>query len=225
MRVGVLIVLLTAFAAAAAAPAALALSRAERISYRVSSDYTKDGEIDPCKYTTAELQTALKNVSPDLRQYASDYPEAIKAAIEQRASGACDEPAPSTGSVPPAATTAPSSLPPAFPTAAATPGATATVAEPPAPDTARLPEPVADDSEALLQRAAAATPDNSAPAPLIGLGLLAVLLALTAALMLTLRRFGAGEGRLAPAYHSWREARWRAGGVWADFRDWLSLGR
>ena len=53
----------------------------------------------------------------------------------------------------------------------------------------------------------------------------AILLALTAALVLAVRRLGRGEGRLAPAYHSWREARWRAGGVWADFRDWLSLGR
>jgi hypothetical protein len=99
-----------------------------------------------------------------------------------------------------------------------------TVAEPPAPPVAEQPAPPSD-STAAIDRAAAASPDNDAPAPLVGLGVLALLLVLTAAMWLALRRYGVGEGRLAPAYHSWREARWRAGGVWEDFRDWLRLGR
>jgi hypothetical protein len=104
------------------------------------------------------------------------------------------------------------------------PPSTSGAADPPSPGTA-IPPASGAPTDTDVERAAAASPANGAPAPLVGLGLLAVLLALTAALLLTVRRLGRGEGRLAPTYHSWREARWRAGGVWADFRDWLSLGR
>ncbi len=223
VRARVLGVLIVALVAAAPARAA---TPAEKIANQVFTDYTKDGRIDPCDYTTQQLQTALDNVEPNVRQYASDYPAAIKQALRFRARGGCDKQAAS-----PAATAAPASPPPATSapvtppagTTAVTPGLPA-VADPPGPGTA-VPSAGGEPSDTAVERAAAATPDNDAPAPLIGLGLLAVLLALAAALLLTIRRLGRGEGRLAPAYHSVREARWRAGGVWADFRDWLSLGR
>jgi hypothetical protein len=207
-----------------AAPAAQA-SSADKTSSKIFADYTKRGRLDACKYTTEELQTALDHVTPDIRQYASDYPDAIKAAISQRAGGGCETDTGGSAPPPPAVTTstpAPTPTPTAAPTTTTTAGRK--VAEPPAPPLVAPPTPPAD-STAAIDRAAAASPDNDAPAPLVGLGVLAVLLALTAAMVLALRRYGLGEGRLAPAYHSWREARWRAGGVWEDFRDWLRLGR
>jgi hypothetical protein len=205
------------------APAA----HARTTSDKIFADYTKRGQLNPCDYTTAELQNALDHVTPDIRQYASDYPDAIKTAISRRAGGACATPD-SGGAPPPAAppavtpTAAPTSQPTAAPTGTA--AADRPIAEPPAP---AQPAPLPQEPGAgpAVERVAAAAPDNGLPAPLVGLGVLAVLLALTAALMLSLRRYGFGEGRLAPAYHSWREARWRAGGVWEDFRDWLRLGR
>ena len=213
-----------------AAPPARAATADEKVANQVFTDYTKDGRIDPCDYTPAELQTALDNVAPNVVQYASDYPAAIRRALRFRARGGCDEDAAAPAA--PAAPGTPAAPPPGAPAtdpaapAAAVPPTTPGVAEPPAPNTA-VPSAgaAAGGPDTAVQRAAAATPDNDAPAPLVGLGLLAILLAMLAAMLLTVRRLGRGEGRLAPAYHSWREARWRAGGVWADFRDWLSLGR
>ena len=54
---------------------------------------------------------------------------------------------------------------------------------------------------------------------------LAFYLACLAALMVAMNRLGVGDERFAGAAHSWREARWRLGGTWEDFRDWLRLGR
>jgi hypothetical protein len=204
---------------ALATPAALANGAT---TYKIFSDYTKDGQIDPCKYSTADLQAALAAVTPDVKQYASDYPGAIKAAIAARASGACDK---KSSAAPPAAVATPTAAPSVEPV---TPGATkqTVIAAPPGP-AGVVPDGEAPEGtgDLALDQAAHRTPSNDAPAPLIGLGILAILLALTAALLVALRRLGFGEGRLAPAYHSWREARWRAGGVWDDFLDWLRVGR
>ncbi len=212
-----------------AAPSAQAATADEKIANQVFTDYTKDGRIDPCDYTTAELETALDNVAPNIVQYASDYPAAIRRALRFRARGECDEDAaaPAAPAAPAPPAPAPGTSGGAAPAAPATslPPTTPGVAAPPAPDAAVPAAAGAGPADTAVERAAAAAPDSDAPAPLVGLGLLAVLLAMLAAMLLTVRRLGRGEGRLAPAYHSWREARWRAGGVWADFRDWLSLGR
>lgn len=207
-----------------AAPAAHALSAGEKLSRKLLREYTVRGRLDPCKYTSAQLQTALDHVTADVRQYASEYPEALKAALSQRAGGACEQDTGGGATVPPPAQTpiTPTPAPTVAPAGTAT--AAATIAEPPGPVVAVTPAPPAE-AGAAVERAVATRPANDAPAPLVGLGILALLLAMTAALMLALRRYGVGEGRLAPAYHTWREARWRAGGVWEDFRDWLRLGR
>ncbi len=59
---------------------------------------------------------------------------------------------------------------------------------------------------------------------LIALGLLA-LAALLTVLALLARQFGWGEERLAGSRHAWGEATYRAGATWADFVDWIRLGR
>jgi hypothetical protein len=198
--------------------------------FQIFSDYTKKGRIDPCKYTTAQLEAALKAVTPDVRQYASDYPGALKDAIAARASGTCDPTAAGGGTTAPTTPAAPPSSAPSTPSGGApapvgAAPAASVVGEPPTPGVATDPAAPVESSGQDLSRAASGTGDNSAPAPLVGLGILAILAALTAALFVALRRLGFGEGRLAPTYHSVREARWRAGGVWAEFRDWLRVGR
>lgn len=58
--------------------------------------------------------------------------------------------------------------------------------------------------------------------------ILAAVVAVLVVLVLLLavaRRFGIGERRLAPLSHALREAAWRVGGTWEDFRDWLRTGR
>lgn len=231
MRRSVINAVLAGVLALALAPVAGAVTPAERILAKIANDYLQDGRLDPCRYTTQQLQAALSSIGPDYRQYASDLPKAIQSAIEDRAGGACDPATAGGVATPaPAATAPPAAVATAAPsTAAVDPVATTatapTIGAAPLPDTAPRPADVSSGTGPALDRAAFARPDNRAPAPLIGMGIVALLLLATAAFAVALRRLGFGEGRLAPAYHSWREARWRAGGVWADFRDWLTLGR
>jgi hypothetical protein len=56
------------------------------------------------------------------------------------------------------------------------------------------------------------------------IGLL-VLSALAWLALVVLGRTGWGEERFAGPRHAWSEARYRAGGVWSDFTDWLRVGR
>ncbi len=215
-----------------AAPAALAAPSADeqKATKLVLNDYVQDGRIDACDYTVEELEAAIAGVTADLRQYASDFPAALRDALAARARGACDAPEP-TPTPAAAATTAPpatggGAAPPA-PKASAEPTPPPTrrvVPDPPAPAlVASVPQAPAPDPG--LERAAATAPANNAPVPLIGLGVLSALALLSVMMLGTLKRLGEGGGRLAPAYHSWREAQWRAGGVWEDFRDWLRFGR
>ena len=208
----------------ALAPAAAAQTEAEqRAAMKVFRDYAPDGEIDPCKHTADELRKAAKTIPPDIEQYAADYPAAIRAAIEARARGECDK-ASATPTPTPAATTPPAATPGAGAPApeAGADGNARVVPEPPAPETT----PVATTStvapaDALATRRAS----SGAPLPVVLLGVLAGLLALMALLAFLLRRAGVGEDRWAGAAHAVREAGWRASGTWADFRDWVRLGR
>src|SRR3954452_17554210 len=57
----------------------------------IFKDFKSDGQVDPCKYTAAQLQRARKDVPPDIEQYAPDFPDALDQAIEARARGRCDK--------------------------------------------------------------------------------------------------------------------------------------
>ena len=224
-----------AVAAAWAAPAQAAGPTPEqKVSYEVYKDYGADGELDPCRYTTQELELALENIGPDQRQYNSDLPRAIRDALTSRARGACvvatATPSPSPSPVPTAAVAVPTTPPPSsgqggpkLPAPTAVPMRTV-VPEPPAPVVAGVASQAALP-QVELDRAAAATPGNDAPVPLIGLGVLSGLVLLGAALLCSLRSLGRPAGRLASQHHAWREASWRVGGVWEDFRDWFATGR
>jgi hypothetical protein len=219
---------------AAGAPAAQASTSPsdQKLTDAIFRDYVKDGTIDACEYTVEELQAAIDGVGPDIRQYASDFPAALRDALNARARGACEEPTPAPTAAPtPAPTVATGgtggTVPPPPPSGPGAPPPLKIqriVPEPPAP-VAVASTPQSDGPDAALERAAATSPGNDAPVPLIGLGVLSALSLLTVMMLGMLKRLGSGEGRLAPAYHSWREVQWRAGGVWEDFRDWLSSGR
>ncbi len=224
MRVRLLIrtLVLIALAATSFPTSAPAATPGQKLAFQIYNDYLPDGKIDPCKYTAEQLKLAQQAIPPDVRQYASDLPGAIQAAIEARARGECADGsaapvAPATSGTP-APTVTPNPTPSAVPTKTVVP-------DPPAPaGGAGLPPPTSS-SDAALERAAAARPANGAPVPLILLGVVAGLFALTALVLLVMKRLGLAEGRLAPVRHSWREASWRLGGTWEDFRDWLRVGR
>jgi hypothetical protein len=66
---------------------------------------------------------------------------------------------------------------------------------------------------------------SSAPAPVIALAIVLVLMAM-AALWWSLTTWRGLEPRwLVGARHAWSEAGYRASGTWAEFTDWVRLGR
>src|SRR5438094_3711369 len=74
----------------------------------VFADYTKDGHVDPCKHSAADLRRARADIPPDIEQYAPDFPEALDAALEARAGGRCERKAkPATAAPAPVAAPAP----------------------------------------------------------------------------------------------------------------------
>src|SRR3954454_24869251 len=95
----------------------------------IFKDFKADGQINPCKYSAAELQKAKKQVPPDIEQYAPDFPDALQAAIEARAKGQCDKKAAAAA---PAAATTPAATPPGATPPAATTAAPAAAAAAPA---------------------------------------------------------------------------------------------
>lgn len=208
----------------ATAPAAQAITPGQQAAFKIYKDYIKDGKVNPCDFSSQELKLALSAIPPDVRQYAYDLPGAIKAAIEARARGECANGAAGTPVAPAASSPGAAALPAPTPTPAPTEIPTKTVVpDPPAPAVGPATPP--PSSDLALERAATASPAGNAPVPLIVLGVLASLLALLALTLVAMRRLGWADGRLAPLAHSWREAWWRFGGTWEDFRDWLRVGR
>jgi hypothetical protein len=53
--------------------------------------YSNTGAIDPCTHSSAELQSALDSVPTDVQQYDPRFAEALKNALNYRASGGCNK--------------------------------------------------------------------------------------------------------------------------------------
>lgn len=56
----------------------------------VYKSYQKAGVVDGCAFSAKQLASAKKGVPPDIDTYAPDFPEALDAALRQRAGGGCD---------------------------------------------------------------------------------------------------------------------------------------
>lgn len=205
----------------------------------VYRDFQKDGAIDACAFTAAQLKKVRDEVPPDIEQYAPDFPAALALAIEQRGSGDCKkaaggtkEPeqqavAPSTGGTggTPATPSAPTQTPSGADTPVQSPVTPATTTPQPAP--APAPAPAAADG--AITKAAEIEPtsgrSDGLPAAVVGLGALAGLLAVLALAWLLARALAWEPGWWPRARHAVQEAGWRASGTWADFTDWVRLGR
>src|SRR4051794_15561416 len=110
------------------------------------------------------------------------------------------------------------------PTVPGAPAPTTSTAAPNAPAPQPAPAPSAAPDPRIGQ-AAQAPDDSGAPPVVVALGVLGALLLLGLALW-GLLRWSAWEPRWAPRWrHAAAEAGWRASLGWADFRDWLRLGR
>ncbi|MEO8689612.1 MAG: hypothetical protein ABI611_15540 [Solirubrobacteraceae bacterium] len=235
--------LLTALPAGAAA-------KFSREPQKVYDDYRSDAAIQPCDHTVATYRRTLEQITPADEEQTPAFRPAVEAALRERARGkrGClrqdspTQPGANGGSAagganggsdttpsPPAQTApapAPAPAPPPASAAPPAPGGTApSVQATPTPTVAPAP-PVANSAPppatapTLLNHPHHGTPTGL----LIALGLLA-LAALLVAFALLARRFGWADERLAGQRHAWGEATYRAGATWADFIDWIRLGR
>jgi cobalamin biosynthesis Mg chelatase CobN len=191
------------------------------------NEYRTTGAVDGCKYSAAELSQAKDQTPKNINDIAPGYPAQLALAAAKRAKGCSASEEKSTSSSTAGAGagtdtgsgsgTGTATQPPATDTGAGAtsqPPATTTIA-PNAPQTAATPAP-----------APAATQSGSSHkgarlALLVLAALVLILLALWAA-----ARWWAWEPHwLVRWRHATAEAGWRASAAWAEFTDWLRLGR
>jgi cobalamin biosynthesis Mg chelatase CobN len=187
-------------------------------------EYRTTGAIDGCKYTAAQLSQAKDQTPKNIKDVAPGYPAQLAVAAAKRAKGCSksEEKAASTSTAAARAGTTDAGAttqPPAASTAGATtqPPATTTIA-PDATTTAATPAP----APAATTAAQSTSSHKGARLALIVLAaLLLMLLALWA-----FARWWAWEPHwLVRWRHATAEAGWRASAAWAEFTDWLRLGR
>ncbi len=216
----------------------------------IYSDYSRDGVIDVCDHTRANLQATLDAIEPDFDRDFPDFREAIEAGIQRHDANKCDSGAEATAT--PAATASPDPQATASPESGDLPApeddsSTDDGGALPPPDDGSLPPddgslPPATDGTGAVPPAATAPPvappvaaaatPTPVPTPVIvsrsNAGKLLVPgiligIALLGGAVLAAMAFG---GRGSPQMrHAWNEAGFRTRGVWADFSDWLRTGR
>jgi cobalamin biosynthesis Mg chelatase CobN len=193
-------------------------------------EYRTTGAINGCGYTAAKLAQAKAQTPKNIKDVAPGYPTQLAVAAAKRAKGCtkAEEKAASTaaaaatgaagtGSTSTGSTGAGAGTTATGATTATQPPATTTIA-PNATTTAATPAPAA----ATQTAAQSTSPHKGARLALIVVGaLLVMLLALWA-----FARWWAWEPHwLARWRHATAEAGWRASAAWAEFTDWLRLGR
>ena len=193
--------------------------------------------LDPCRYSTKELETAKAFVPVDQRQYNAALVGVIDDAIAARAQGVCNKksggsggtgtpaPPPSGGQTP-AAPTAPGATAqqPGTQTPSA-PGQPLPAQAPPTPKAAPTPAPaIAVGNEIAL---ASSTTDivPETPFPMLALAILLGVLALCTIAFGVVRFFAWEPAWAVRMRHATGEAGWRASSTWSDFTDYVRLGR
>jgi hypothetical protein len=188
-------------------------------------EYRTTGAVNGCAYTAAQLAEAKAQTPKNIKDVAPGYPAQLAVAAAKRAKGCtkAEEKAAKTTTAAAGATTGTgTSAPGTTGTGAATqPPATTTIA-PTATTTAAAPAPVPAPATTTAPATGSSTSHKGARLALIVIGaLLVMLLALWA-----FARWWAWEPQwLARWRHATAEAGWRASAAWAEFTDWLRLGR
>lgn len=211
------------------------LARADAAYDRVAAAYAAaGGQLEACTFTRADLQAAVDGIPAELKDVVPDLRRAIEDGIRAHDDGDCEgveptstsgaEPAPAAGAPPvttPTAPADPDAAPDGAATAPAVPGATAP--DPTAPGAA-VPAPGADGTVTTPSRQPPGVPRDRTPLAIgaIALGALALVVL---ALWGLLQARGWDPTWLARARHAWAEAGFRATSTWAEFTDWLRLGR
>lgn len=200
----------------------------------IAADYVDDGRIDPCKYSEKQLKTLKGLIPNDLEAYDAGFSPAIDDALARRAEGACNKskakgdataaPAPAGGgsAQPPAPSAAATGAPAPAPAAPAAPAA---AQPPPTPAAQPTPAPAVAAGDPIAVAARTTDPATGAPFPVLALAILAGLFALSG-LVVALARWRGWQPAWADDFrHAAGEAGWRASSTWAEFTDFVRLGR
>jgi len=212
------------------APAPLA--RADQAYDKVATAYAQaGGQLDPCQFTQAELEAAVRGIPPAIRTVVPDLRRAMLDGIAAHMRGDCDgrggtsttgagaagtTTAPTTPTVPAPVTTTPTETAPVAPPAGTTP--------PPTAPSAGAPATTAPSTTTAQPAASTAQHHDRTP-------LWIALIALGALVLLALLLWGWARMRgwdpvwAARMRHAWGEAGFRTTSTWAEFTDWLRLGR
>lgn len=205
-----------ALAAALTLPAG---AHANQAYDKVAAAYAQaGGQLEPCTFTEAELEAALRGIPKAFRNVVPQLRQAIEAGIVAHRGGNCRDGKLEEGTTGGAqaggagtTTTVPTVT---TQTAPAVPAATTPTTPTAAVPTATAPQP------------AAATPREHDRTPLvialIALGALVLALLLLWALA---RVRGWDPPWVARVRHGWSEAGFRTTSTWSEFTDWLRLGR
>ncbi|MCW2954855.1 MAG: hypothetical protein JWQ48_4025 [Conexibacter sp.] len=208
------------------------LARADDAYQRVAAAYgTSAGRLDPCSFSKADLQAALKGIPKAIASTVPAIRQAMQNAIAVHDKGSCKGIAPTnrastTGAaVPPATTPTTPATTPSTPatTEGPVPGAAAPGATPTTPSTATpAPGATTQPASAALARAKHARDTKPLLIAAIAVGVLALLALLT---WLWSRVRGLDPSWTKTWRHAWGEAGYRTTSTWSEFTDWLRLGR
>jgi hypothetical protein len=181
------------------------------------------GYINPCTLSEATLNAALGEIPNDYQQYASDIQRAIHAALAARAAGQCS--GVTKAATPPPIPAAPTPPPTQGPTAPTVKAAKPVfrVQTPPTPPA--VTHPTQDTGTVYPAETVAAHTSSGPPAALVILGALAAALALVGLYAALTRALGLEPRWSLGVRHAFGEAGYRTAGVWAEFTDWVRLGR
>jgi hypothetical protein len=198
-----------------------AAAAADRATFdRVSDAYANNaGQLDACSFSQADLESALEGIPPEFEGVVPQLREAIERGIEAHRAGDCRGIEPTGGvTTTPGTATTPGTTTPTTPTetGAVPPPATTPSATPPA----ATPQQVTTTPG--VQPAATKRDTRWLVAGAIAIGGLLLLLLL---LWGWARLRGWDSQWAARARHAWGEAGYRVTSTWAEFTDWLRLGR
>ncbi|MBE2317477.1 hypothetical protein DVA67_015950 [Solirubrobacter sp. CPCC 204708] len=208
----------------------------------IYEDYRRDGKIDVCEHDRADLQDAVDTIEPDFDTDYPDFREAVEAGITRHDNGRCDGSQQEEPTATATATASPSATPDdgLLPEPEQDSGGTDEGALPPTDDGTLPPEdgtlppedgavtPAPTPVPSAIPPVAQAAPATPTPIPTPAtvstkadsgrLLIPAVLVALAIVGALALAFFGRDSAAM-------REATFRTRATWADFTDWLRLGR
>jgi hypothetical protein len=217
----------------------------------IYTDYRRDGRIDECDHAREDLQDALDTIEPDFDRDFPDFRAALEAGIQRHDDGRCEED--DTEASPTATATPDDTLPDATATPddgtlpdpdTSTDDGSGTIPPddgtlPPddggaLPEQGTLPEEGAAPAPTAVPTAAppaAATTPAPSPTPAIvtrsgvdGLLIPGIMIGV-ALLGAAALAFSALRGGSPRVQHAWSEALFRTRSTWADFSDWLKIGR